>query len=120
MTLPKYPEIAEILLKNYSNYILKHQFVQSPSVRIQKIRFELINNTIVDIYYSNTSGKYSFPYETETDYYRHDNSPHHPQIKTFPKHFHHKNFVGESNLSEDILHASLDFFRIIKEKFIEK
>ena len=94
--------------------------VRSPGGRIQKLRFELINYAIVDIFYSNTSGKYSFHYETETEYYRHDNSPHHPDIKTFPKHSHHKELVDESFLSDDILQASLDFFKIIVEKFINK
>lgn len=94
--------------------------VRSPGGRIQKLRFELINYAIVDIFYSKVSGKYSFHYETEIEYYRHDNSPHHPEIKTFPKHFHHNELVDESFLSDDILQASSDFFKIIAEKFIDK
>ncbi|MDO8549431.1 MAG: DUF6516 family protein [Ignavibacteria bacterium] len=104
--MPSYPDIAEILLKNYSGYIIKHQYIQSSSGRIQKLRFELINNALVDIYYSKSSGNYSFHYETETEYYRHDNSPHHPNINSFPKHSHYKDSVEESNLSKDILQAA--------------
>ena len=120
MILADYRDIESIILKNYSRYIAKHQTVFSSSGRIHKLRFELINYAIVDVFYSKYSGKYSFHYETENEYYRHDNSPHHPQIKTFPKHFHYKGYVEESYLSDDILPASLDFFKIVTEKFIDK
>lgn len=120
MILPSYLDIEEIILKNYANYIINHKIILTLSGRIQKLRFELVNFAIVDIYYSKNTGKYSFHYETETEYLRHDNSPHHPEIKTFPKHSHQNNLINESYLSDDILQASLDFFKIIKENFIDK
>jgi hypothetical protein len=58
-----------------------------------KLRIDIIDGSIVDIFYSVT-GKYSYHWERsliDGSIYRHDNAPHKrwQSIKTFPKHFHH-------------------------------
>ena len=57
-----------------------------------KLRLEIIDGSVVDIFYSVT-GKYSYHWERsliDGSIYRHDNAPHKrwQRIKTFPKHFH--------------------------------
>lgn len=113
----QYDEIVENVLSKFSHKILDHYFVKSPSGRVKKIRFELINFSIIDIYYSKYSGKYSFHYDCETEFYRHDNSPHHESVKTFPKHCHHNEIISESFLSDDIVLAAVEFFEIVSKKF---
>lgn len=115
-----YKEIADNLLQHFTRYIVNYEFILAPSGRVQKLRIELINYAVVDIYYSKTSGKYSFHYEDENNIYRHDNSPHHPDVNTFPKHSHFNETVDVSHLSGDILQSSLEFFQLMIEKFINK
>ncbi|MHB1687749.1 MAG: toxin-antitoxin system TumE family protein [Ignavibacteriaceae bacterium] len=117
--MPNYLDIAQSILNDYSNYIISYQLVKSESGRIKKLRFELINFSIVDIYYSASTGKYSFHYETENEYYRHDNSPHHHSVKTYPKHTHFNESVGESYLPDDIIEAAKEFFNLLKKEFLE-
>jgi len=116
--LAGYKDIAESLLQHFARYIVNHEFIFAPSGRIQKLRIELINYAVVDIYYSKSSGKYSFHYEDENNIYRHDNSPHHPEINTFPRHSHHNEIVDVSHLPEIILGSSFEFFQLIVDKFI--
>ena len=72
-----------------------------------KLRIEIIDGSIVDIFYSVT-GKYSYHWERsliDGSIYRHDNAPHQrwQSIKTFPKHVHHgsEDAGEESYLSDD-------------------
>jgi Family of unknown function (DUF6516) len=72
-----------------------------------KLRIEIIDGSIVDIFYSVT-GKYSYHWERsliDGSISRHDHAPHQrwQGIKTFPKHFHHgsEDAGEERDLSDD-------------------
>ena len=49
--------------------------------------------------------------------YRHDNAPHHKQVKTFLKHYHKgkEDFVVESYLADDPVEAARTFLKEIRE-----
>lgn len=116
-TFENYRKLAEIISKEYSHILKSYDYLISGTNRVQKLRLTLINNAIVDIFFSQT-GKYSFHYESEDNIYRHDNSPYHPSIKTFPKHCHNNDIIEESYLSDDIFTAALEFCSLIEQKFI--
>jgi len=87
-----------------------------------KLRLEIIDGSIVDIFYSVT-GKYSYHWERtliDGSIYRHDNAPHKrwQGIKTFPKHFHHgsEDAGEESYLSDDPRMALEEFLALIRGK----
>lgn len=117
-TSQKYHEIEKLINDEYSRFIIHSYFIKDDYGRIKKMRFELINYAIVDVYIS-VKGKYSFHYNSEKNSYRHDNSPHHSEISTFPKHAHLNDEITESNLPDDNLLAAKKFFEIVVEKFIK-
>jgi hypothetical protein len=87
-----------------------------------KLRIDIIDGSIVDIFYSVT-GKYSYHWERsliDGSIYRHDNAPHKrwQSIKTFPKHFHHgsEDAGEESYLSDDPRMALEEFLAFIRGK----
>jgi hypothetical protein len=87
-----------------------------------KLRIEIIDGSIVDIFYSVT-GKYSYHWERsliDGSIYRHDNAPHKrwQGIKTFPQHFHHgsEDAGEESYLSDDPRMALEEFLAFIRGK----
>jgi len=116
-TFENYRKLVEIICKEYSHILKSYDYLISGPNRIQKLRFTLINNAIVDIFFS-PSGKYSFHYELDDNIYRHDNSPYHPLIKSYPKHCHNNDMIEESYLSDDVFSAALEFLNIIEQKFI--
>ena len=90
-----------------------------------KLRLEIIEGSILDIFYSVT-GKYSYHWERtliDGSIYRHDNAPHRrwQGIKTFPKHFHHgsEDTGEESYLSDDPCAALEEFLAFVRGKLAE-
>ena len=90
-----------------------------------KLRLEIIDGSLVDIFYSVT-GKYSYHWERtliDGSIYRHDNAPRKrwQGIKTFPKHFHHgsEDAGEESYLSDNPYVALEEFLAFVRGKLAD-
>lgn len=87
-----------------------------------KLRLEIVDGSIADIYISET-GKYSYHWErrlVDGTIYRHDNAPHRNwrNVKTFPKHFHYgaEEVVEESYISDAPMLALEQFLEFARER----
>ncbi len=86
---------------------------------------ELRDDTFVDVWMNPLQSRYSLHWEQRAKrglIYRHDNAPDHPQIATFPKHFHDgdEHQIEESYISddpEDALREFLEFVRVKLDEF---
>jgi hypothetical protein len=90
-----------------------------------KLRLEIVDGSIVDIYLSVT-GKYSYHWERRLIdglVYRHDNAPHKnwQHVRTFPKHFHNstEESVEESHVSDDPLLALEQVLTFVRAKLAQ-
>lgn len=64
-----------------------------------KVRINLAEGNILDMYYNATLGKYSYALvKDDKRVLGWDNAPHHPDIKSHPHHFHFQNAVLESKM----------------------
>jgi len=90
-----------------------------------KLRLEIIDGSVLDIFYS-VAGKYSYHWERtliDGSIYRHDHAPHKrwQGIRTFPKHLHHgSEDAGEkSHLSDDPRMALEEFLAFVRGKLAD-
>ena len=109
----------------FPNIVSEAHVLRLDSGEPLKLRLEIIDGSIVDIFYSVT-GKYSYHWERtliDGSIYRHDNAPHKrwQGIKTFPKHFHHgsEHASEESYLSDDPLAALEEFLTFVRGKLAD-
>ena len=114
-----YRWLLEEGLKEFSDIIDDLELIRTSSGVPVKVRVMMIDNSFLEIYWSE-SGKYSLHYERrhiDGTIYRHDNAPHHKQIKTFPKHYHkgREDFVVESYLPDEPIEAVRAFLKEIRE-----
>ena len=125
MISERYRQLKEIADSEYDDIIEESEIISTYTGRARKLRLKLVDNTFVDIWYSE-EGDYSFHWEqrdTRNTIYRHDNAPHKrwSSIKTFPKHCHDgsQNNVIESSLSDDPEQALKGFLITVRKKIIE-
>ena len=125
MILECYRKLKEVAEKEYSDIIRESNIIYSYTGRARKLRFELLDNTFIDIWHS-LEGEYSFHWEQRNlrnTLYRHDNAPHKKweYVKTFPKHCHDgsQDNVIESHLSNVPEKAVSEFLDIVRRKLIE-
>lgn len=90
-----------------------------------KLRLEIVDGSIVDVYLSVT-GRYSYHWERrllDGSVYRHDNAPHKnwQHVQTFPKHFHNgaEETVGESHIGDDPLLALEQVLTFVRAKLTQ-
>jgi len=90
-----------------------------------KLRLEIVDGSIVDIYLSIT-GRYSYHWErrlVDGSIYRHDNAPHNnwKNVRTFPKHFHYgaEETVEESDISDDPELALDQFLGFVRLRLVK-
>lgn len=110
------PLKLEELAARYSDIVAGVEAVGIGSAR--KTRVVLKDGSHLDIWYS-ASGRYSFHWErrhVDGKLYRFDNAPHHPEVRTFPHHFHNgsEGEVADSWISphpERAVFQVMDFVR---------
>ncbi len=121
--LDLYQRIAKIAQKSFDDLATHIDFLGGTAANPDKVRILIIDGSFLDIWLSE-EGDYSFHWERRRqtgEIFRWDNAPHHPQIKTFPDHFHkynEKNVVS-SKLSSNYDLAVQEVFEFIR-KYIEK
>jgi len=85
-----------------------------------KLRIYFVNRSFLDVWLTLDSD-YSYHWESTLQngkIHRWDNAPDHPQVDTFPKHFHEgtNENVKESYLSDNPEHALAEILEFIKDK----
>jgi len=120
-----YQRQLQIAKSKFNNIVDKGEILCTESDEPLKLRLNLIDGSIVDIFYS-AKGKYSYHWERRIingSIYRHDNAPHKRwrNIKSFPKHFHNgSEYSGkESYISNNPLVAIEEFLEFVRDKLIE-
>jgi len=88
---------------------------------ILKIRLLIRDGTFVDVWLAPDSTRYSYHWEQRARrglIHRHDNAPDHPDIATFPRHFHDGSEAGvrESHLPDEPRDALRFFLQFVRER----
>ncbi len=102
-----------MILKKIAKKLLDYDIVVRVEFLRTKVRAYLVEGYILDVYYNQTLGKYSYTLIKEgRRVIGWDNAPHHVKVETYPHHFHDiDGSVKPSNLSGDPLK---DLNKIIK------
>ena len=106
--LDLYQRIADIAKKSFNDLVARADFLGGTTASPDKVRISIIDGSFLDIWLSE-EGDYSYHWERRRqsgEIFRWDNAPHHPQIKTYPDHFHKYN---EQNVFSSKLSSNCDF-----------
>ena len=117
--LMQYKQIEEMVHAEFPDIVTSSQIIHKRSPGSAKLRLHFHDHTYMDIWLSET-GKYSFHWEQRAKrglIHRHDNAPDHPEIKTFPKHFHDgdEQTVVSSHLSDEPMPAISEFLEYVRQ-----
>ncbi len=106
-----------MILKKVAKKLLDCDIVLKVEFLGTKVRAYLTKNYILDVYYSQTTGKYS--YALIKDGKRivgWDNAPHHVKVETHPHHFHDSDgSIKPSNLIGDPLEDLNAIIDVVKK-----
>ena len=108
--------------ERFNDIISEARIVRLASGAPLKLRLEIVDGSVLDVYVSVT-GKYSYHWERrliDGSIYRHDNAPHKNwrSVRTFPKHFHNgsEEVVEESHISDQPLLALEQVLEFVRAK----
>jgi len=119
-----YNRQLELAREQFGHVVDNGEIMYMPSGLPQKLRLEIIDGSVVDVFLS-SRGLYSYHWErshVDGTIYRYDNAPHKrwQHIKTFPKHFHNGSEADEhceeSHISDHPEEALREVLRFIGEK----
>jgi len=118
-----YSKLEAIAEKEFGDIVKSTDFIGGKASAPNKLRLYLIDHSFLDIWLSE-NGDYSYHWEHRAQrglIHRWDNAPDHPELYTFPKHFHNGSDkdVKESELDEDYEKAIRDVLGFIRRKLAE-
>lgn len=113
-----YSKLKEIAEEEFEDIVKSTDVIGGKASAPNKLRIYFSDNSFLDIWVS-ANGDYSYHWEHRAQrglIHRWDNAPDHPELHTFPKHFHNGSDkdVKESELDEDYenaIRAVLGFIR---------
>ena len=116
-----YEELTRIAREEFGDIVTDSQLFHRRASIPLKLRLKIRDGSYIDIWVNESTKRYAYHWElraTRGLIFRHDNAPDHPEISTFPKHFHKE---SEENicLSEisDIPHEAIrEFLNFVREK----
>lgn len=116
--LTRYKQIERMAHSEFPDIVTSSQILHKRSSGSAKLRLHLKDQTYMDIWLTGT-GKYSFHWEHRAKrglIHRHDNAPDHPEIATFPKHFHNgeDQNILPSHLNDEPLGAVRGFLEFAR------
>jgi hypothetical protein len=102
--------LEEIAEKEFGDIIKSTDFIGGKASAPNKLRIFFIDNSFLDVWLSK-----------DGEIHRWDNAPDHPELHTFPKHFHNGSDkdAKESELDEDYDKAIRDVLGFIQRKLAE-
>ncbi|WP_456475783.1 toxin-antitoxin system TumE family protein [Candidatus Pyrohabitans sp.] len=118
LVLEIYLKLKRRAERDYSDIVKSTKLLGGKTSLPNKLRIYFIDGSFLDVWLSHEDD-YSYHWESTLQtglIHRWDNAPDHPDIATFPKHFHEgtKENVKESYLSEDPEEALLEILNFIR------
>jgi len=119
-----YDELARLALTEFASVITHAETLRRRAAVPLKLRLTVRDGTLIDVWLSPDLARYSYHWEQRAKrglIYRHDNAPDHPDVSTFPKHFHNcnENTVEDSHISDDPIMALRQFLTFVRDKLVE-
>jgi hypothetical protein len=116
-----YEQIARIAESEFGDIVAEWHFIYRRASLPLKLRLQIRDETFVDIWLNDAADRYSYHWEQRAVrgvIHRHDNAPDHPQISTFPKHFHDESEdrISPSEISDDPVEALREFLTFIRTR----
>lgn len=118
-----YQELERIAKKEFSDIVKETKFVGGRAAQPNKLRVYFVDDSFLDVWLSDEDD-YSYHWEQRAQrglIHRWDNAPDHPEIDSFPHHFHDgedKNIM-ESNLDTDSIGAFREVLGFIVDEIKE-
>lgn len=115
-----YDQLAQIADEEFGDIVVAHAIIGRRSGTALKLRLQVRDGTFVDVWLSPNLERYSYHWEQRAVrglIHRHDNAPDHPEVLTFPKHFHDgsESVLQESRISADPPTALREFLVFVRE-----
>ena len=114
-----YALLAHIAESEFADIVSHSQLIYRRANIPLKLRLFLRDQTTLDVWLNPDQSRYSYHWEQRAArglLHRHDNAPDHPQIATFPKHFHNgsEEAVEPSHISDDPPIALREFLTFVR------
>ena len=118
-----YQALEKIAKKKFSHIVKETRFIGGRSAQPNKLRVYFIDDSFLDVWLSDEND-YSYHWEQRAQrglIHRWDNAPDHPEVESFPHHFHDggENKVVSSNLDIDSSKSFREILGFIKNKLKE-
>jgi len=109
-------------LKKIAKKLLDYDIVVRIEFLGTKIRAHLVEEFILDVYYNQTLGKYSYTLiKGDRRVIGWDNAPHHVKVETYPHHFHDiDGSIKPSKLSGDPLKDLDIIMDVVREVILKR
>jgi hypothetical protein len=119
----RYSKLKYIAENEFKDIVDTTGFIGGKASAPNKLRMKFIDNSFLDVWLS-LDGDYSYHWEHRAQrglIHRWDNAPDHPELRTFPMHFHNgsERKVTESELDEDCEKAIRVILRFVQSKLAE-
>lgn len=116
-----YEHLAELAQREFPDLITSYTVIGRRAHVALKLRLFVRDGTFIDIWLSPDLKRFAYHWEQRSVrglLHRHDNAPDHPEIATFPKHFHNgsEEAVEPSEISSDPPTALRTFLRFVRTR----
>ena len=120
-----YEELAHLAADEFGDIVVGWSFLYRRASIPLKLRLQIRDGTFVDVWVGDSQDRYSYHWEQRAIrglIHRHDNAPDHPEISTFPKHFHDgsEDNIRPSDISTQPATALREFLTFIREALKEQ
>ena len=114
-----YRHLVKLALEEFGNIVSSTDFIGGTFSDPNKVRLWLIDGSFIDVWLS-ADGDYAYHWERRSQtgsIFRWDNAPHHPEVNTYPDHFHKgsERAVVESHFGESPEHNLKQVLEFIRE-----
>jgi hypothetical protein len=114
-----YERLTEIAVHEFGEIVTHTEVIGRRAGAPLKLRLHIRDGTYADIWVSPNLQRYAYHWEQRAVrglIHRHDNAPDHPEIGTFPKHFHNgsEEQIEASAIADDPPSALREFLTFIK------
>ena len=115
-----YAHLEHIPHTEFPDIVSETRLISRRSDTTVKLRLLIRDGSYIDIRVNPTGQRYSYHWEhraQEGKIHRHDNAPDHPEIATYPKHYHNQTEenVEESHIPDDAPSALRFFLTFVRD-----